>query len=89
MDGRCKDCRFWERVCETTEHPFDEDTAQRHNYGACHKIVDGTTLAYKQDQSSVLTEDMAFTLDGSGFRSAIFTGQEFGCVQFEAKVGQD
>ncbi len=87
MDGHCKDCKHWERVTRETEHPFDDELAVSVGYGACHKIADGTLYYYenKDDRASVLTEDAAFTMDGSGYRSNIFTGPLFHCGLFEAK----
>lgn len=88
MDGRCKGCKWWERVSRYTPHPYDDVVAIRHGYGVCSKIEDGTDFNhYREDaeQESVLTENMAFTMDGSGYRSSIFTGPDFGCVKFEPK----
>jgi hypothetical protein len=72
-------------VCETTKHPLNDSIAKRNGYGICHKVIDSARLPY-DEEDSVLTPDMAFTVDGSGYMSSLFTGPEHGCVLFEAGV---
>jgi hypothetical protein len=91
MDGRCKDCKHWERVNADTAYPYDNSYAVAHGFGVCHKIVDGCDFHEPpyNDRQSVLESDEAFTTDGSGYRSNIFTGADFGCIHFATKGTSD
>lgn len=90
MDGRCKDCKHWEKIVADSDPDLQmgsERVAMRHGLGVCHKIPDGARLLDKKDAEidSVLNETPAYTMDGSGYRSELITGPEWSCLKFEAK----
>lgn len=89
----CRNCKHWEKVPPPEDPKFcygSEDFAGRLGFGVCHGIPDGCGFEVSEfheptDEQSALDDASAFTVDGSGFRSAIFTGPDHYCAKFEER----
>jgi len=84
MAGNCANCKHWSGWQE------DWNNTPR-PYGKCGQIMHGQwEYEYQEDKWSDLkpepeSVELAYTMDGSDYKSCLNTHADFGCVLFEAK----
>lgn len=74
--NNCKTCKFWEAKDDQPKEP--QPSAQGH--AKCLRVADGT-----EEALDVLYNELAYTMDGSGYLSKLMTKAGFGCVLWEPK----
>jgi hypothetical protein len=84
--SKCKDCKWWVKPpqgdYDSVSYPEDPDTFER---------MEMPFNVYKCECPKVFTLERAVVangvtiMDGSGFFAQMYTGEDFGCVNWEPK----
>ena len=69
--NNCGNCKFWgEKIDEDQEYKW------------CKRILDGSSISVTVFEQKI-KEELAYTMDGDDYQSALITKAEFGCVLWE------
>lgn len=78
MDGRCRDCTWWEPFVENDDYCPDW-LEYRAGLGYCE-------FTASKDRTPLYPETLAWAEGGDDpYQHQLLTSPDFGCVQFEAK----
>jgi len=84
--GNCKDCKWWQRKESFADYeifrPEDPDTFEPMPITFETRYCTSPKLLFCERP---LDASGATIVDGSGYRGALITGEDFGCTNFEAK----
>ncbi len=81
----CKDCLFWiddESDTNYIMHPFDEDTFKEKKMPFLVKRCNCSNITLFERNPNI---DGVSLCDGSNYRAAMYTGENFGCVNGKEK----
>lgn len=81
--GLCRDCRHWRPYADEDTVPWPTEglyPQPPRGWGFCH-------LAEMRDARPMVESTLAFGYDGEKYVGGLQTAPEFGCVQFEARLG--
>jgi len=78
MDGRCKDCKWWDRESWELNRPRYQDG----HYECSNELLRGGSQGGSAGASGECED---YGGDGGTLTGYVVTGPEFGCVHYEPK----
>ena len=76
MSGLCKDCKWWGVLPVHVEKEVIPNHGQR--------VCGCWAIRFDSPDGLTIPSDHANVVDGSNYFAALYTGSDFGCVQWEA-----
>ncbi len=77
--GKCGDCKYWKRREKDDYSAWETPTDESMRYGDCSSPKFVYEFNYTQDADELLYRDY------EDYMAKVVTGQNFGCIHFDAR----
>lgn len=82
MERICKNCKYWKRDCDLECYGTCDNPSFEYESAYCYE-------RHKKEQDKPILKNKLFYMDYESYSAGFETGEEFGCIHFENKVGEE